>query len=111
MRKTRIADDGKAIAVRLQELRGQREAMMASNSFTDAKVGYFFELLAEKHRGMKGRLLFFHQEIGGCESLFGTVCDNCNPTACNCAADIAYEHDFDVADFGYPDVYFCTDCP
>lgn len=108
MRKTRIADDSKAIAARLQELKCQRQNMMASD---DLKIGYFFEVLGKKHRGMSGRFLFYHSEIGGCETMSGDVCANCIPTACQCAATIAADNDVDVNDFGYPDVYFCPDCP
>jgi hypothetical protein len=109
MAKTRIADDTNAIGARLQELQGQRQDMVGGS--TCPKVGYFFEVLEKKHRGMSGRFLFFHPEIGGAETMSGSVCEQCNPTKCNCAEDVASDNDIDVADFGYPDVYFCPDCP
>lgn len=108
--KTRIADDSKSIAARLQELKCQRQDMMASDS-SAPKIGFFFEVLKRHHRGMSGRFLFYHIEIGGCETMSGTVCDNCIPTACQCAVDVAHDNDVDIDEFGYPDVYFCPDCP
>lgn len=106
--RTRIADDTKAIAERMRQLK----QVPASDRPKDYSNGYFFEILSKSHRGQSGRVLVVHPYFEPVTDTW-SICLNCKPARCNCAIDKAQSEvdEYDPEDDGPPDVYFCKDCP